>query len=88
MASFPSEIRIYLERDVKTGLFAAMSEDLAGLLTVGASIEEVEQRLPAAIKQLVHAQYGQSVNVTLTVDDEADGFRPLAEPRVVELRAA
>jgi predicted RNase H-like HicB family nuclease len=88
MAAFPKEVRIHLERDVQTGLFAALSDDLPGLMTVATTIEEIEQRLPAAIAQLVEAQYGTQVAVTLEPTDTDDGFAPLAEPRVAELRAA
>jgi predicted RNase H-like HicB family nuclease len=86
MAAFPTEVKIHLQRDRQSGLFAALSDDLPGLMTVAATIEEIERRLPAAIAQLVEAQYGAHVRVTIESEDE--GFRSLAEPRVAELRAA
>lgn len=87
MAAFPTEVRVHLQRDSKSGLFAAVSDDLPGLMTVAATIEEIEARLPAAIAQLVEAEYGTSVRVNIELTGEG-GFRSLAEPRVAELQAA
>lgn len=87
MAAYPSHIRIRLQRDGKTGLFAALSDDLPALMTVASSIEEIEKRLPAAVAQIVEAQYGARVRVSVEASEE-DRFASLAEPRVVELHAA
>lgn len=87
MSSYPTEVRINLQRDLKTGLFAAISEDLPGLMTVAATIEEIERRLPSAVAQLVEAQYGAQVRVNIEPND-GEGFKSLADPRVVELHAA
>lgn len=84
MTAFPKEVRIHLERDTQTGLFAALSKELPGLMTVARTIEEIEERLPAAIAQLVHAQYGANVRVNIEPVDDG-GFLPLAEPRVAAL---
>jgi predicted RNase H-like HicB family nuclease len=87
MAAYPTEVRVHLQRDSGSGLFAALSDDLPGLMTVASTIEEIEQRLPAAIAQLVETQYGAAVRVTLEAEGDA-GFKSLAEPRVAELHAA
>lgn len=49
----PDWIRTYTMHSTKTGLIAAMSDDLPGLLVVGHTMEEVERLLPAAIADLV-----------------------------------
>jgi predicted RNase H-like HicB family nuclease len=88
MAVYPTHVRVQLQRDTKSGLFAAVSDDLPGLMTVASTIEEVERRLPAAIAQLVEAQYGALVRVNVEPTEHEDRFASLAEPRVVELHAA
>lgn len=88
MAAFPKEVRIHLERDTETGLFAALSRDLPGFMTVAKTIEEIEQRLPGAIAQIVAAKYGIQVSVSIEPSEDEAGFASLAEPRVAELRAA
>lgn len=89
MPQFPTEVRIYLRRSRKTGLFAAVSDDLPGLMTVAHTIEEIEERLPPAIQQLIKAQYDQDVEVHLEdTDDGSDDFKSLSDPRVAELHAA
>ncbi len=86
--SFPARIRIALTRSRSTGIFAAESPELPGLMTVGHDIEEIEQRLPDAIKQLIKAEYGVDVEVEAIETGGDVDFAPLATPRVVELRAA
>lgn len=87
MSKFPSRVSVRLMHQHKTGLFAAVSDDLPGLMTIADSIEEVDRRLPASIAQVIQAQYGQRVEVVLE-DDFDDDFQPLDAPRVLELRAA
>lgn len=88
MANFPNQIRVELQRNAKAGLFAAVSQDLPALMTVASSIEEIEQRLPAAISQIIKAQYGADVEVDVRDVDAGNDFKSLADPRVLELRAA
>lgn len=88
MAHFPERVRLMYRHNKRSGLYAAVSDDLPGLMTVGRSLEEVDQRAPAAIAQLVQAQYGASVVVVVADGDDDDRFRPLDEPRLAELRAA
>jgi hypothetical protein len=88
MKTYPTAVRVYLRRQPKTGLFAAVSDDLPGLMTVADNIEEIERRLPASIEQLIKAQYGADVVVVHGDADISDDFKPLDEPRVIELRAA
>jgi len=85
--SYPTTIRVGLLRSRKTGLIAAVSDDLPGLMTVGKTIEDIEERLPAAISQLIKAQYDADVEVEL-VDGDDEGFFSLGEPRILELHAA
>lgn len=86
--SYPTRIRVNLQRNAKAGLFAAVSDDLPGLMTVGHTIEEIEQRLPAAIAQLIKAQYGEDVEFQCADSEPSDDFLSLSDPRVIELRAA
>ena len=86
--SYPQSIRIYLRHQAKSGLFAAVSDDLPGLMTVADSIEEIRRRLPSAIQQLIKAQFDENVSVALRDDEGDDDFISLREPKVAELRAA
>ncbi len=47
-----------------TGLMVAVSDDLPGLLVHGRSLEDLEQRLPVVIRELLEAQDAQKVKVT------------------------
>jgi predicted RNase H-like HicB family nuclease len=88
MAQFPHKIRVTLERNGKAGLFAAVSPELPGLMTVAKTIDEIEERLPAAIAQLIKAQYGADVSVEVVANGAGGDFKSLADPRIIELRAA
>lgn len=88
MAAFPERIRLAYKESKRAGLFAAVSDDLPGLMTVAPTIEEVDRRVTGAIAQLVKAQYGVDIVVTLhDADEDADDFKPLGE-RTMELHAA
>ena len=88
MAEFPERISIYLQRAPKAGLFAAVSDELPGLMTVAENIEEIERRLSDDIKRLIKAQYGEDIEVILEDDDSGSDFVSLCDPRIAELRAA
>jgi len=89
MARYPAQIRTELKHSPRVGLFAAVSDDLPGLMVVGKTIEEVEQRVAGAIADLIEAEYGEKV-IAHSLPDDGDeaGFKSLAEPRILELNAA
>ena len=87
MANFPERVRIAYKHNKRSGLYAAVSDDLPGLMTVAKTIDEVDTRVPGAIAQIVEAQYGVAVEVVMR-DGDDDDFRSLSEPRLMELRAA
>lgn len=87
--SYPAEVRIQLLRSKETGLIAAVSDDLPGLMTVGTEIEEIQRRLPTAIAEIISVQFGVDVDVRL--EESADlsvPFESLSTALVVDLRAA
>jgi predicted RNase H-like HicB family nuclease len=87
MADFPTCVKISYKENKRVGLVAAVSADLPGLMAVGTSMEEADARVPAAIAQIIEAQYGVSVDVKLFEDSDDDGFSPVGE-KLMELRAA
>ena len=73
-------IRITLRRHDATGLLAATSEDLIGLVVFGRTADEIAAKLPSVIRELLEAS-GYEVNaVTATPDDRVSqaGFGPPA----------
>lgn len=86
MRSYPETVRISLSRNRAAGLIAASSPDLPGLLVVAGTMDEIDDRLPSAIAQIVEAQF--SVKVRAEPIESSDvGFAPIVE-RVMELAAA
>jgi len=49
-------IQIKSKFNAKNGLIAAFSDDLTGLLVVGRTIEEIEGKLPGAIREILEAE--------------------------------
>lgn len=49
-------IRVKSKFNAKNGLIAAFSDDLAGLLVVGRTIDELETKLPGAIREILEAE--------------------------------
>src|SRR5580704_14170104 len=92
MASFPKTLRVELMWSRSSRLIAAVSSELPSLLTVGHTIEEIEARLLPSVEALIRAEFGVTVRAKFEDDDDdddgGDGFRPLAEPRVVGLQRA
>ncbi len=89
MAKFPEMVRVDYKRSKRAGLYAAVSDDLPGLMAVANTLDEVDLRIPAAIAQIIEAQYGVRVEVTLRdADGDDDDFTSLSESRFMELRAA
>ena len=50
------QIRIQILQHKKTDLLMAISHDLPGLLVPGRSEEEIAERLPAAVQEILEAQ--------------------------------
>ena len=66
----------YLNIQVKvhrpTGMLAAVSSDLQGLLVVGANEQEIESKLPGAIRELMDAMGTPLTDVELVPVNESD----------------
>jgi len=81
-------IRIRCKVHKKTGNLAAFSDDLQGLLVVGANEQEIEAKLPGAIAEILDAMGTPVTDVELmpvdgseTEWDEAPQFRAEANRR-------
>lgn len=70
-----------LEHD-DTGLFAAISRELPGLMVHDYSIDEIERRLPAVIKDLLEAQ-GVAVESVTAMRDERRAAAQLEPPAFI-----
>jgi hypothetical protein len=69
----------------KTGLLVARSDDLPGLMVHGRSDEELDERIPDAIRALMEAQ-GERVADVIKVGDEPEtAFRPASAEYAAEL---
>jgi len=62
-------IRIRVAKHDTTGLLAATSEDLHGLVVFGRTPEEIDAKLPKAIKELLEASGNKVASVTVVTDD-------------------
>jgi predicted RNase H-like HicB family nuclease len=73
-------IRITLAKHDDTGLLAATSDDLHGLVVFGKTVEEIERKLPIAIKELLEASNEEVGSVVVVPDDRISraGFGPPA----------
>jgi hypothetical protein len=74
--AFMDDTRYVVEtiKNRKTGLLIAMSDQLPGLYVHGRTQEELDVRVPIAIKAMLQAQ-GQDVNEIVRCNDELpDGF--------------
>ncbi|MBB3934293.1 type II toxin-antitoxin system HicB family antitoxin [Aureimonas phyllosphaerae] len=52
-----STITVDFFENEKTGLFVGLSEDMPGLFVAGKTLEEVEAKIPGALKMLVAAKH-------------------------------
>jgi hypothetical protein len=66
-------IRITLRRHDETGLLAAMSEDLVGLVVFGRTPEEIATKLPIAVRELLEALGYVVHSATVLPDNRASG---------------
>lgn len=78
--SVPHSIRLSYQRHSETGLLAAFSEDLKGLLVTARTFEEIHDELPAVIADLVKQRFGVDVRVEWAdVQPVAPGFETAVE---------
>jgi hypothetical protein len=86
--SVPNVVRISYERHARTGLIAALSTDLPGLMAVGKTFDEVDAEIPILIADLVQKRYGVAVKVShVDAIDDDDGFNPIANGSEYQLAA-
>jgi hypothetical protein len=80
----PHIITLSYQRHSETGLMAAFSKDLKGLLATGRSFEELHEELPALIVDLVRRRFGVEVRVEWDeVEPVAPGFETAVEERAI-----
>lgn len=73
------EIEINVRKHRETGLLLATSDQLKGLLVPARSERELDEKLPAAIKELVEAHGEKLVSVEITRQDgDLGAFSPPA----------
>lgn len=60
--SYPRSILVRYQRHQKTGLLAAYSEDLKGLLVTARSFDELNEELPVVIEDLIQKRFGAEVH--------------------------
>lgn len=73
-------VRVKVRKHKDTDLRVAYSDDLKGLLVPGRSVEELEEKLPAAITEILEA-HGHTV---LSVDlDDSDELPEAFVPREI-----
>lgn len=85
------EIHVSIISHAKTGLLLATSEDHKGLMVHGRSLEEIEARLPVAIRALLEAEGKTVASITpidLGHDVKKAGFSPSTATFEAELCAA
>ena len=69
-------LRIRCKLHQKTGNLAAFSDDLPGLLVVGANEQEITDKLPGAITELFHAMGRPTAQVKLVVGIDSEWDAP------------
>jgi hypothetical protein len=70
-------VKIEVVEHRRTGLMVAMSKDLRGLMVHGRTGDELDERIPEAIRSLMEAE-GHRVESVVKVDDDhqSSAFRP------------
>lgn len=73
-------IRVTLRKHDTSPLLAATSDDLRGLIVFGLTWEEIAQKLPIAIREILEAMGHQVISVTAVADERTSraGFGPPA----------
>ena len=69
MADTKRSIRVQVLRHEKTGLLAAISPDLHGLVLHGHSHDEIREKLPGAIRDLMEAEGDIVTALDVELDD-------------------
>lgn len=84
----PHVIRLSYQRHQQTGLVAAFSEDLKGLLVTARTFEALYEELPVVIADLVKQRYGMEIRVEWCDDEPvAPGFGSVECARLEEVAA-
>jgi len=75
-----TRIYVHVLEHKATGLLMAVSDSMPGLVIHGHSPEEIESKLPGAVRDLLEAEGHRVVSITVEPDDRtADtGFGPPA----------
>lgn len=68
-------VRINVVEHRKTGLMIAMSEDLEGLMVHGRTEEELDARIPDAIRSLLEARGHKVSSVVKEAEQSPSAFR-------------
>lgn len=72
------DIRFEFVIHKSTGLLAAFSRDLEGLLVHGRTEDEIRERTPAAIRSILEAQGNEVISINeVDEDDLPESFKPL-----------
>lgn len=74
----PEVITIRFLKSEKTGLLAAITDDIPGFTITGRTIEAIEAKLAEAVAEVLQEQFGVSVEVTKEDRSEPEGFVPLS----------
>lgn len=64
-------IKIRVVQHRNSDLLVALSEDLKGLMVPGRSDEELEQKVPDAIREILEAQGFKVISVTADFEDDS-----------------
>lgn len=80
-------IIVEIVRHKGTGLLVGTSEQLKGLYVHARSIEDLERRIPLAIKDLIEADGESTVRVVPVEDDIPEAFAASGETRKFALAA-
>jgi len=80
MSERNSSINIQVKVHTPTSMLAAFSDDLQGLLVVGANWQEIEAKLPGAISELMDAMGTPITDVELVPVNESESDW-VAQPR-------
>lgn len=87
ISTAPEQINIIYRQHKTTGLLAAISPDLDGLIVFGRTPEHLCQKLPLAVTELVKAQTGQDLAYDWAKEDdgEDDGGKMALPPGFISV---
>lgn len=75
-------IRIKVLAHKKTGLFMALSDDLPGLVVHARSTEEIDKKMPIAIREILEAS-GVVVDSVEPATENLDDFTSVTPPAYI-----